>query len=108
MELYDEEKTVSSLQFLFLPLLTLVEPAGNKMEKELNQNIGFVMGVTLRELERSMNEELHQYRLKLFNTCLEAEAKRGTQSFWHYAFPEEPLLHQEVTAPRQHYGFHFQ
>jgi hypothetical protein len=40
MELYDEQKTISSLQFLFLPLLVLVEPHGNKIEKELNQNIG--------------------------------------------------------------------
>jgi hypothetical protein len=78
---------VSSLQFLFLPLLVLIEPDSNKEERELNQNIGLVMGVTLSEVERSMNEEMHQYRLKLFQTCVKADAQRGTQSFGHYAFP---------------------
>jgi hypothetical protein len=78
---------VSSLQFLFLPLLVLIEPDDNKEERELNQNIGLVMGVTLSDVEGSMNEEMHQYRLKLFQTCLEADAQRGTQSFGHYAFP---------------------
>ncbi|KAI3415984.1 hypothetical protein GPALN_005542 [Globodera pallida] len=92
VELYDEQKPIASLQFLFLPLLILLEPDGNKTEKELNQSIGLVMGIPLNELERSMSEELHQYRLRLFETCREAEKKRGTCSFGHYAFPEDPLL----------------
>ncbi|KAL3097841.1 hypothetical protein niasHS_000576 [Heterodera schachtii] len=92
VELYDERKPISSLQFLFLPLLILIEPSGNKTEKELNQSIGLVMGISLNELELSMSEELHQYRLQLFETCREAERQRGTCSFGHYAFPEDPLL----------------
>lgn len=38
VELYDEQKTIASLH-LCLPILSLIEPEGNKLEKELNQNI---------------------------------------------------------------------
>uniref|UniRef100_A0A1I8AW80 Phosphatidylinositol 3-kinase n=1 Tax=Meloidogyne hapla TaxID=6305 RepID=A0A1I8AW80_MELHA len=96
IQLYDEQKPVSSLQNLFLPLLVLAEPEGNKMEKELNQQIGYIMGITLMELERKLNEELQNFRLRLFETCLEAERERGTYQFLHYAFPEGPLLQQQL------------
>jgi hypothetical protein len=66
------------------------------------------MGITLRDLEKSMDEELHQYRLKLFETCLETETQRGTQSFWHYAFPEEPLIHQDTSYLNQRQRFGLQ
>jgi hypothetical protein len=105
--LYDEHKSIFSLQNLFLPLLILVEPEGNKIEKELNQQIGYIMGTTLLELERKLNEELQNFRLRLFETCLEAEKERGTYQFLHYAFPEGPLLQQQLHtgANSSQFGF---
>ncbi|KAF7638027.1 hypothetical protein Mgra_00002480 [Meloidogyne graminicola] len=104
IQLYDEQKPVSSLQNLFLPFLILVEPDGNKMEKELNQQIGYIMGITLIELERKLNEELSNFRLRLFETCLEAEQERGTFQFLHYAFPEGPLLQQQLHPGASEFG----
>lgn len=85
--------------------MILVEPDGNKMEKELNQQIGYIMGITLIELERKLNEELSNFRLRLFETCLEAEQERGTFQFLHYAFPEGPLLQQQLHPGASEFGF---
>lgn len=38
IELYDEQKTIAGIH-ICLPFLGLIEPEGNKIEKELNQNI---------------------------------------------------------------------
>lgn len=39
LELYDEERTLNAVQ-MFLPVLTLREPADNAKEKELNKAVG--------------------------------------------------------------------
>ena len=91
IELYDEQKPISSLQ-PFMPLLVLVEPEGNREEKVLAQNISRAMGISLLELEKNLDQETESFRLSLFDVCLEAEKERGIEGAQHYAFVEEPII----------------
>lgn len=91
VELYDEQKTVSTLN-LMLPLLKLIEPDGNKMERELTQNIGIAMGVQLdSNFDKYLNAEYCSFRSKLYELCCQVNKRRGKEGLEHYAFPREPL-----------------
>ncbi|VDM37260.1 unnamed protein product [Toxocara canis] len=99
-ELYDETKSIFSLR-LFVPLLGLVEPEGNREEKELAQNIGIAIAHPLSEVESKLAGENISYRLDLFRVMEESVATRGVDGYNHYAFPEELSSECDADIPPQ-------
>uniref|UniRef100_F1KQX2 Phosphatidylinositol 3-kinase age-1 n=1 Tax=Ascaris suum TaxID=6253 RepID=F1KQX2_ASCSU len=99
-EFYDETKSIFSLR-LFVPLLGLVEPEGNREEKELAHNIGLAIAHPLSEIESKLSNENISYRLDLFRVMEESVATRGVHDYDHYAFPEELSSEYDADIPPQ-------
>ncbi|VDN24949.1 unnamed protein product, partial [Gongylonema pulchrum] len=105
-ELYDESRCIFSLR-LFVPLLSLIEPEGNREEKELAHDIGLAIGHPLSEIEAKLSPEEMSYRMDLYRVMEQAVASRGVTGYSHYAFPEELCsetdadIHPELKAKIQ-------
>lgn len=44
------------------------------------------------EIEKNIDEELRDFRMKLFGICETTEEERGIDGTSHYAFPEERVI----------------
>jgi hypothetical protein len=98
LELCDEERSLNAVQ-MFLPVLALKTPKDNEFEKQIVKDISSVLGTDLAELEKSLNDELRNFRLELFDACQRAEQDRGTDGVLHYEFPEETVLPNGKSSP---------
>jgi hypothetical protein len=56
------------------------------------KNSGTALGIPLHEVEKNIDEELRDFRFKLFGVCETSEEERGTSGTLHYAFPEERAI----------------
>ncbi|KAL3995265.1 Phosphatidylinositol 3- and 4-kinase family protein [Acanthocheilonema viteae] len=99
-ELYDESRSIFSLR-LFVPLLCLIEPEGNREEKELIHDIGLAIGRPLTEIEAKLSSEEMSYRMDLYRVSEQAVANRGVVGYSHYAFPEEVSSELDTDIPPQ-------
>lgn len=51
-----------------------------------------MIGIPLTEVEKNLDEEMKNFRMKLFDSCEKAEKERGIEGTLHYAFPEERII----------------
>ena len=56
---------------LFMPLLKLVEPEGNKEEKLVNSDIGLALGFSVHEFDEMKTPEVVKFRRNIFNCVSE-------------------------------------
>uniref|UniRef100_A0A914X219 Uncharacterized protein n=1 Tax=Plectus sambesii TaxID=2011161 RepID=A0A914X219_9BILA len=89
-EFYDESRTIDSLR-LFVPVLRLVEPEGNREEKQLAHDIGVAIGHPLSEVEHGLNSETEAARLQLYRIVESSvkERRNPETNADMYAFPED-------------------
>uniref|UniRef100_A0A915Q3L1 Uncharacterized protein n=1 Tax=Setaria digitata TaxID=48799 RepID=A0A915Q3L1_9BILA len=99
-ELYDESRSIFSLR-LFIPLLCLIEPEGNREEKALAHDIGLAIGHPLTEIEAKLSPEEMLYRMDLYKVSELAISSRGITGYSHYAFPEEVSSEIDADIPPQ-------
>ncbi|MCP9264021.1 PK3CB [Dirofilaria immitis] len=99
-ELYDESRSIFSLR-LFVPLLCLIEPEGNREEKELAHDIGLAIGRPLTEIEAKLSSEEMLYRMDLYKVSEQAVSNRAIVGYSHYAFPEEVSSELDSDIPLQ-------
>ncbi len=64
-EFYDENRRLCDLR-LFMPLLKLVEPEGNKEEKMVNSEIGLALGFSVHEFDEMKVPEVVLFRRSIF------------------------------------------
>ena len=65
-EFYDENRRLCDLR-LFMPLLKLVEPEGNKEEKMVNSEIGLALGFSVHEFDEMKIPEVVKFRRNIFS-----------------------------------------
>ncbi|EFX69553.1 hypothetical protein DAPPUDRAFT_300912 [Daphnia pulex] len=90
-EFYDESRRLCDLR-LFLPLLKIIEPQGNKMEKILNSEIGLAVGVAIHELDEMKDPEVQDFRRNIMQVCKECAELRdleGLETQALFAYPAE-------------------
>ena len=64
-EFFDENRRLCDLR-LFVPLLKLVEPEGNKEEKMVNSEIGSALGFSVHEFDDMKTQEVIKFRRSIF------------------------------------------
>ena len=64
-EFFDENRRLCDLR-LFMPLLKLVEPVGNKEEKMVNSEIGSALGFSVHEFDDMKTQEVIKFRRSIF------------------------------------------
>ena len=69
-EFFDENRRLCDLR-LFMPLLKLVEPEGNKEEKLVNSDIGLALGFSVHEFDEMKTPEVVKFRRNIFNCVSE-------------------------------------
>ena len=78
-EFFDENRRLCDLR-LFMPLLKLVEPEGNKEEKLVNSDIGLALGFSVHEFDEMKTPEVVKFRRNIFNCVSEIVQVRPRSS----------------------------
>ncbi|MEJ1277422.1 phosphatidylinositol-45-bisphosphate 3-kinase catalytic subunit alpha [Cricetulus griseus] len=78
-EFFDETRRLCDLR-LFQPFLKVIEPVGNREEKILNREIGFVIGMPVCEFDMVKDPEVQDFRRNILNVCKEAVDLRDLNS----------------------------
>ncbi|XP_074655826.1 phosphatidylinositol 4,5-bisphosphate 3-kinase catalytic subunit alpha isoform-like [Tubulanus polymorphus] len=102
-EFYDETRRLCDLR-LFQPLLKIVEPKGNRVEKMLNYEIGMAIGMSVNEFNELKDLEVMTFRRNILNECKRAVEQRdsnGLQSQALYVYP--PDIDDSPTLPNHFY-----
>lgn len=76
-EYYDEQKRLCDLR-LFITLLKVIEPKGNKEEKVLHSKISIAIGKSLDEFDRTNDSEALEFRSQMLNLVKEIVDYRNT------------------------------
>ncbi|XP_060062464.1 phosphatidylinositol 4,5-bisphosphate 3-kinase catalytic subunit alpha isoform-like [Ylistrum balloti] len=88
-EFYDETRRLCDLR-LFLPVLKVVEPKGNREEKMLNYEIGMTIGIPTNDFNEMKDLEIVTFRRNILDVCKESVDLResaGKESLAMYAYP---------------------
>ncbi|XP_065568407.1 phosphatidylinositol 4,5-bisphosphate 3-kinase catalytic subunit alpha isoform-like [Artemia franciscana] len=90
-EFYDESRMLCDLR-LFQPILKVIEPHGNKIEKMINSEISQAVGVHVQEFDTIKDPEVQDFRRSIMQVCQKAfdeREKAGRRSQALYAFPPD-------------------
>lgn len=98
-EFYDETRRLCDLR-LFMPVLKVVEPIGNREEKIINYEIGMTIGIPTSDFDDMKDLEVMTFRRTALDMCRNALEQRqitSKQSAALYAYP--PDLESHVDLP---------